>query len=151
MPTFEITRHIDAPRESVWEVVSDAANLADHAPNLSKTEVLAGTGEGMVRRCYNKGGAGWNETCTVWQPGERYTMEVDTSVYPYPLSRMKGTCEVRDQDQGTLLRLRYDYEVKYGPVGSVLAVLLRPSFARTCRKMLDNYERAAFRRAGVAQ
>jgi ribosome-associated toxin RatA of RatAB toxin-antitoxin module len=143
VPTFEAERYIEAPRERTWGVVSDAANLANHAPNLSETEVLGGTGKGMVRRCYNNRGSGWNETCTLWRPGHRYTMEVDTSDYPYPLTQMRGTWEVRDQGEGTLLRLRYDYEMKYGPLGSVLAVLMRPAFARTCRKMLDNYERDA--------
>jgi ribosome-associated toxin RatA of RatAB toxin-antitoxin module len=141
--TFEVERYVEASRERVWEVVSDAANLADHAPNLSKSAVLAGEGEGMVRRCYNAGGDGWNETCTVWRPGHSYTMEVDTSDYPYPLSQMKGTWEVREHGDGALIRLRYDYVMKYGPVGAVLANLLRPTFARTCRRMLDSYERAA--------
>jgi hypothetical protein len=141
VPTFEAERYVQATREHAWEVVSDAANLGDHAPNLSKTEVLGGFGEGMVRRCYNKGGSGWNETCTLWQPGHRYTMEVDTSDYPYPLSQMLGTWEVKDHGSGALIRLRYDYEMQYGLFGAVLAALLRPAFARTCQRMLDSYER----------
>ena len=141
MPTFEAERVVHTTRERAWEVVSDAANLGDHAPNLSKTEVLDGFGEGMVRRCYNIAGSGWNETCTLWQPGHRYTMEVDTSDYPYPLSQMQGTWEVKDHGGGALIRLRYRYEMKYGLVGAVLAALLRPAFARTCRKILDSYER----------
>lgn len=142
MATFEAQRYVEASRERAWEIVSDAANLAVHAPNLSKTEVVAGEGEGMVRRCYNAGGGGWNETCTLWQPGSRYTMEVDTSDYPHPLSQMKGTWEVREHGDGALIRLRYEYVMKYGPLGAVLATLLRPAFSRTCRRMLDSYERA---------
>jgi ribosome-associated toxin RatA of RatAB toxin-antitoxin module len=145
-----VERYVEAGAERVWEVVSDAANLADHAPNLSKSEVIAGDGEGMVRRCYNSGGAGWSETCTLWQPGHRYTMEVDTSDYPYPLSQMRGTWEVRERGDGALIHLRYDYTVKYGPLGALLAILLRPTFRRTCRRMLDSYERAALAtRAGA--
>ena len=141
MPTFEAERYVHTTRERAWEVVSDVANLGDHAPNLSKTEVLDGAGEGMVRRCYNKSGSGWNERCTLWQPGYRYMMEVDTSDYPYPLSKMRGTWEVKERSGGALIHLRYDYEMKHGPVGAVLAALMRPVFARACQKMLDSYER----------
>jgi hypothetical protein len=89
MPTFETSRFVAAPRQRVWEVVGDVAGIATHAPGLSKSEVMAGEAEGMIRRCYNRAGKGWNETCTVWQPGHRYTMEVDTSDYPYPLRAMR--------------------------------------------------------------
>jgi ribosome-associated toxin RatA of RatAB toxin-antitoxin module len=134
MPTFETTRVVAAPRAHVWDVVSDAPGLADHAPNLSASEVLEGSGEGMVRRRYRHAGAGWSETCTLWDPGHRYTMEVDTSDYPYPLRVMRGTWAVEDGPAGTRIRLRYDYEVKYGLAGRALGVLLRPhSHARAAR------------------
>jgi hypothetical protein len=88
MPTFEATRVVTAPRGRVWDVISDVAGLAAHAPDLSASELVEGEGEGMVRRCYNKAGDGWSETFA----------------------------------------------------GRVLGALMRPAFARTCRKMLDSYE-----------
>lgn len=147
MPTFETTRIVSTPRDRVWDVISDVAGLAAHAPNLSASEVLGGEGEGMVRRCYNRAGKGWSETCTLWEPGRRYTMQVDTSDYPYPLRMMQGTWAVEDAQAGTRIRLRYDYELKYGLAGRALAVLMRPAFAHTCPKMLDNYEAALGLRA----
>jgi hypothetical protein len=116
--------------------------LAAHAPNLSATEVVEGEGVGMVRRCYNHAGDGWSETCTLWEPGHRYTMEVDTSAYPYPLREMRGMWAVEDDPRGTRIRLRYDYDLKYGFAGRVLGMLMRPAFVRTCRRMLDSYEAA---------
>jgi ribosome-associated toxin RatA of RatAB toxin-antitoxin module len=142
MPVFEISRVVDAPRERVWEIISDAAGLAHHAPNLSASEVIAGEGEGMTRRCYNHAGTGWSETCTLWQPGQRYTMEVDTSDYPYPLRVMRGTWAVEDEGRGARIRLRYEFEPRYGVIGRGLAVLMRPAFSRTCKRMLDGYEAA---------
>jgi ribosome-associated toxin RatA of RatAB toxin-antitoxin module len=147
MPTFEATRVVAAPRGRVWEVISDVAGLGAHAPNLSASEVVEGEGEGMVRRCYNNAGDGWSETCTLWVPGQRYTMEVDTSDYPYPLRAMRGTWAVEDDSGGTRIHLRYEYEPKYGIAGRVLALLMRPVFARTCRRMLDSYEAALGLRA----
>jgi ribosome-associated toxin RatA of RatAB toxin-antitoxin module len=142
MAVFETSRIVTASRAEVWEVISDVAGLAAHAPNLSASEVVHGSGQGMVRRCYNRSGEGWSETCTVWSPGSRYTMEVDTSDYPYPLRTMRGTWAAEDDPRGTRIRLRYEYELKYGPGGRVLGFLMRPVFALTCRKMLDSYEAA---------
>ena len=147
MQHYQTARKTDAPRADAWAVLSDHSGWGDHAPNLSKSEVVAGSGEGAVRRCYNSAGQGWSETCTLWQPGTRYVMEVDTSDYPYPLSVMRGTFDVDDAGNGSIIRLRFDYKVKGGPAGRVLGLLLRPVFARTCKRLLDSLEQAALSRA----
>ena len=147
MQHYQTARKTDAPRADAWAVLSDHSGWGDHAPNLSKSEVVAGSGEGAVRRCYNNAGKGWSETCTLWQPGTRYVMEVDTSDYPYPLSVMRGTFDVDDAGNGSIIRLRFDYKVKGGPAGRVLGLLLRPVFARTCKRLLDSLEEAAVSRA----
>jgi hypothetical protein len=147
MQHYQITRKIGAPRADAWAVLSDHSGWGDHAPNLSKSEVVAGSGAGAVRRCYNNAGQGWSETCTLWQPGTRYVMEVDTSDYPYPMSVMRGTFDVDDVGNGSIIRLRFDYKVKGGPAGRVLGLLLRPVFARTCKGLLDSLEQAALSRA----
>jgi len=149
MQHYQTARKTDAPRADAWAVLSDHSGWGDHAPNLSKSEVVAGSGEGAVRRCYNNAGKGWSETCTLWQPGTRYVMEVDTSDYPYPLSVMRGTFDVDDADNGSIIRLRFDYKAKGGPAGLVLGVLLRPVFARTCKRLLDSLEEAAVSRAAT--
>ncbi len=147
MQHYQTTRHVSAPRSDTWAVLSDLNGWGDHAPNLSKTEVVAGSQAGAIRRCYNNAGKGWNETCTLWQPGRRYVMEVDTSDYPYPLSVMRGTFDVDDAADGSIIRLRFDYKVKGGPAGRVLGLLMRPAFARICKGLLDSLEQAALARA----
>lgn len=124
MPTFEATRVVTAPRRRVWDVIGGVAGPAAHAPSLSATDVVEG--EGMVRRCFNSAGEGLSETCTLWEPGHRYTMEVDTSHYPYPMRVMRGTWAVEDDPGGTRIHQRYDYELKYGIAGRILGVLMRP-------------------------
>jgi ribosome-associated toxin RatA of RatAB toxin-antitoxin module len=53
---------------------------------------------------------------------------------------MRGTWAVEDDGDGTRVRLRYDYQLKYGLLGRAIGVLMRPAVARTSRKMLDSYE-----------
>lgn len=149
LQTFEIDRYIGAARAHTWEVLSDLDGWGAHAPNLSKTEVIDGAGEGAVRRCYNNAGKGWSETCTLWQPGRRYVMEVDTSDYPYPMRVMRGTFSVADEGRGSRVKLRFDYQFKYGPLGALAGVLARPAFGRVCRRLLASIEAEATARAGV--
>ena len=146
METFHRERHIDAPRAQAWEVLSDLDGWGAHAPNLSRTEVIEGAAEGAVRRCYNNSGKGWTETCTLWQPGRRYVMEVDTSDYPYPMDSMRGTFSVDDEGRGSRVTLRFDYQVKYGILGRIVGVMARPMFSRTCRRLLDSLEAEAVAR-----
>ena len=146
--TFQIERHLDAPRARTWEVLSNLDGWGAHAPNLSKTEVIAGAGEGAVRQCHNNAGKSWAETCTLWQPGQRYVMEVDTSDYPYPMDVMRGTFSVDDDGPGSRVTLRFDYQFKYGIIGRVLGAMARPMFSRTCRRLLDSHEAEAARTRG---
>jgi hypothetical protein len=144
--TFQIERHIDAPRVHAWEVLSDLDGWGTHAPNLSRTEVIEGAAEGAVRRCYNNSGKGWSETCTFWQPGRRYVMVVDTSDYPYPMDLMRGTFSVDDERPGSRVTLRFDYRFKYGILGRVVGAMARPMFSRSCRRLLDSLEAEAVAR-----
>jgi hypothetical protein len=145
--TFVIDRYIDAPRSRTWEVLSDLDGWGEHAPNLSKTEVVDGAAEGAVRRCYNNAGKGWSETCTLWQPGRRYVIEVDTSDYPYPMALMRGTFSADDEGSGTRVRLQFDYRFKYGPLGRLAGIAARPMFARTCRRLLKSIEAESISRS----
>jgi hypothetical protein len=63
------------------------------------------------------------------------------------VSLFRGTFDVDDAGCGSIIRLRFDYQVKDGPAGRVLGLLLRPVLARTCKGLLDSLEQAALSRA----
>lgn len=69
---------------ALWSAVADHQLFGRLALNLHRVEVVEGSGEGMVRRCDAKGGRSWTESCSIWEPGRRHAVEVDTSHYPYP-------------------------------------------------------------------
>ncbi len=148
MSVFEISRSVAAPRDRVWRAVSDVVGYADIAPNISRAEIVRGEGEGMVRRCYDLAGRGWDEVCDSWEEGRRYSMRVVTEApdYPYPLKALHGTWAVTDEPGGSRIDKRFEYEMKFGLLGRAIAQLaLQRQFQRICEELLDNWEDAISR------
>ena len=141
MSTFKIEREVSAPANLVWQVISDVVGYADIAPNLSKAEIISGQGQGMQRRCWDTRGGTWAEQCVLWEEGRRYSMEVDTSDYPYPFAKMQGTWGLTEGTQGVQIQMEFDYTPKYGPLGWMMdKVYIKPAFSRICEKLMDNWE-----------
>jgi ribosome-associated toxin RatA of RatAB toxin-antitoxin module len=142
MQELTVERTIAAPIEVVWQVVSDVVGYAEAAPNLSEARVLAGQGVGMVRQCWDTRGGTWKEQCVLWEEGRAYSFRVDTSDYPHPLDHMQGTWSVQPHTDGTTIHMRFEYQPKYGIVGSALAQLMAPKTAmkRLCEQILDHWE-----------
>lgn len=153
MANFYIEREINAPRDILWKVITDHQLYGEAASNLSKVEVVKGDGEGMHRRCYNEKGEGWNETCILWQEGHIYSFDVDTSDYPYPLSKMQGTWGIKKDGDKHKAYLRFDYEVKYGFIGKIMLNMFANEKVWTdiCNGILDRWEERALALATVNQ
>lgn len=70
-------------------------------------------------------------------------MVVDTSDYPYAFSKMQGTWGLEQTPAGVLIKMRFDYVPKYGPIGWILdRLIIRRSFRRICEKLMNNWEAA---------
>jgi hypothetical protein len=124
---FDLEREVRASAERVWSVVSDVARYAEVAGTLHKSEIVSGEGIGLVRRCEDKNGICWLETCTRWEPGRAYAFEVDTSApgYPLPLRTMRGDFEVERVTEGrSKVRIRFTFAVRGGARHEVLLALL---------------------------
>jgi ribosome-associated toxin RatA of RatAB toxin-antitoxin module len=146
MPSFVAHRVVQAPADLVWAVVADLAGYAQLAPGLSHVEILEGDGQNLRRRCYDSRGRGWNETCTLWEPGHRYRMQVDTTSYPFPLRQLlrsfQGTWSVDPLPQGTRITVQFDAEPRLGPLGRLAVGVMGGKAHRDLTQLLDNYEHA---------
>jgi hypothetical protein len=146
MPSFVADRIVQAPAEQVWAVVADLAGYAQIAPGLSRVEILDGDQEGLRRRCYDHRGRGWNEVCTVWEPGHRYRMQVDTASYPFPLRQLlrafQGTWSVDPVPDGTRITVRFDAQPRLGLLGRLAVGVMGRKAHRDLTQLLDNYEQA---------
>ena len=144
MTSFAADRVVQAPADMVWAVVADLAGYAHLAPGLSHVEILQGDREGLRRRCYDARGRGWNETCTLWEPGHRYQMRVDTASYPFPLRQLlrafQGTWSVDPAPEGTRISVQFDAEPRLGPLGRLTLRAMGGKADRDLTQLLDNYE-----------
>lgn len=115
---FAIERRVNAPADRAWSVVSDVARYAEVAGTLHRSEIVSGSGEvGMVRKCEDKNGVCWTETCARWEPGRAYAFDVDTSApkYPLPLRTMRGDFEVDpDGSSRSTIRIRFTFTARGG-------------------------------------
>ncbi len=141
MSEFKLERLVNASPKVAWSVISDVVGFAEVAPNLSKAEIISGQGQGMQRRCWDTHGGTWTEQCLLWEEDQRYSFAVDTSDYPYPLSKMQGTWGLAEQPDGVLITMHYEYVPKYGPLGWLMDQLyIKLAFRRICEELMDNWE-----------
>jgi ribosome-associated toxin RatA of RatAB toxin-antitoxin module len=124
MTRIEASRLFDAPVGVVWDVVTDSDVYAEVAPNLSSVVILDGGGEGMVRECVDTDGNVWTESCHYWEAdrGFAVTVDVDTSDFHRPFfTRFEGQWKVSEGCDGVLVTVQFDFESRYGPLGSLLS------------------------------
>ena len=120
MQAFEIQRSIKAHANVVWEVLTDHQSFAEISPDITRLESLSGEKLGLVNRFHHKSGKVWDEQCTEWHENRSYTMAVISRDYVLPVSGMKRSCSMEERQKDTLIRLRYEYLPKYGPLGGLL-------------------------------
>ena len=145
MYRIKFSRHIDVPQHIAWNIISDLEKYAHYAPNLSSAKVVSGEGVGLVRRCTDSRGGEWNETCVLWEEGRIYSIQVDTSDYPYPFKSMQGTWGVEPEGDGSKVTMKFEFQPEKDPpmIGWLIYnVMMRPTFKRIGEKLMDNWETA---------
>lgn len=137
-----VHRVVDAPAAVVWRVMNDHPGYAAVAANLSKVEVLEGTGEGMVRRCAGPKGESWTEVCDLHKEGKEFGFQVRTEAedYPNPFSALQGRWGLTERGA----RTEFFIHIKARPKGGWLArqmVLLatKSSFKTVLIELADGW------------
>lgn len=141
------SRAMALPPEAVWPVITDHETYGRLALNLGRVEATGPNGPDLTRTCYDRLGRRWNETCTLWEDGRRFAIEVDTSDYPYPLAVMRGEWYVEPAEGGSVAGMRFEFLPEPGAKGRTFGVLMRLGFGMVVRRILSGWEREARRRA----
>ena len=120
MGSFTTSVRIEAPKERVWEVLSDLGSIYKWNPGIthSYTTSDAATGENAMRQCDLPDGGFLRERAFNWNEGEGFTI----NVYETSLPMKESFVDFRATPEGdaTVVKLKMDYKLKFGPVGALL-------------------------------
>ncbi|SCG61790.1 type II toxin-antitoxin system RatA family toxin [Micromonospora halophytica] len=135
----QASRVLPAPPQRVWPLLTDHDLYGRLAPNLSTAQVISEPDQPLRRRCTDTSGNGWEETCTLWDDGRRYAVEVDTSDYPYPLATMRGLWQVDPDPAGSRVTMRFAYRADATLRGGLFAVVFRPLFRPVLARVFSGW------------
>lgn len=146
---FSMERVVDAPKQKVWNIISDVGNYHEvTAPNISKVEILQGSGLGMIRECSSPEGHSWEEICTLWKPGEAFAFEVNTDRedYPFPLKSLSGLWSLEEVGTNkTRILLDFNYEFRNAFISGYFLSLGMEQATKDTNFLLDNWQAMAER------
>jgi ribosome-associated toxin RatA of RatAB toxin-antitoxin module len=140
---IEASRHLPVPPHRIWPLLTDHQLYGRLAPNLSHVEVISQPGETLRRRCTSTSGQHWQETCTLWDEGRRFAVEVDTAAYPYPITVMRGLWQVDPHPAGSTITMRFALQAKPTIRGGLFVLVMRLMFGPALARIFNGWERAA--------
>ena len=110
MSEFTITRQINAPIETVWEVLHDFGDIQRWSPGVTESELTSEgpVSEGSTRHCDFAPFGGVNERIDRHQPNERLTVNL-YETFRLPISGAVADFNIAPNDDGTMLTLHYQY------------------------------------------
>jgi uncharacterized protein YndB with AHSA1/START domain len=110
LPEFTITRQIDAPVETVWEVLHDFGEIQRWSPGVTNSALTSDgpVSEGATRSCDFAPFGGVNERIDLHQPNQRLTVNIDETSR-LPISSAVADFNIAPHDDGTELTLHYSY------------------------------------------
>lgn len=116
--------HIDALPERVWAALTRLDALHEYDPGVAKSELRTPQREGLgaSRHCDLRGGGWFRERVTVWQPHRELELELHECTLP--VRRLKHHYTLTADGSGTRVDQRQEYELKHGPLGMLLDVLV---------------------------
>jgi len=110
MPEFTITRRIDAPIETVWNVLDDFGDIQRWNPGVSASALTSEgpVAQGTTRHCDFSPFGAVNERIDVYAPNARMTVDI-FETFKLPLSGAVADFNIAPDDDATMLTLRYHY------------------------------------------
>lgn len=145
---IEVASDVDATADDLWEVMTDSDLYGRLAPNLSKVGEFSTGSDGTPtqRRCWDRLGKHWDETCTAWSPGQTYSVRVHTDApdYPYPLRALRGMWSVAPLDPDrSRVTIRFEFDPRPGVAGSAFAASLFASGPAISKRIISGWAKEA--------
>ncbi|MEA2010765.1 MAG: SRPBCC family protein [Actinomycetota bacterium] len=136
MPQFTITRQINAPVETVWEVLHEFGDIQRWSPGVTGSELTShGTvREGSTRHCDFTPFGGVNERIDRHEPNSRLTVNI-FETFKLPISSAVADFNIAPYGDGTELTLHYSYTLNR------MGRMVRGSTDKQMRKGIDGMTR----------
>jgi uncharacterized protein YndB with AHSA1/START domain len=139
-----VQRRMAAPVDSVWAVLADFPNLADHWRGLKATRSIGEQARGLgARRLVRlKPMGSMEETVIKWEDGRTIATKNEPSA-SVPFSQAEATLHIEPDGDGTVARFEYRYLPRGGPLGRVTGPLIDRMLTVQFTSMLSAVEKAA--------
>lgn len=149
MRTVNLSKKIDAPRQVIWDILADFANVADWNEGVKESHSTsdAANGVGATRHCDLGPGGELEETIRQWEPNEHMAISIDSATKA-PIKGGLGTFVLTGDDAGpTLVALKFEYTPKFGPIGNLLGKMLDKQFTKSFHGYFRDLESTATQRS----
>ncbi len=134
-----VTHTIDAPKDRVWELFANYADVASFHPGIEESRAIENVaGVGGSRACEFGGGRGVNEQITAWEDGERITFRA-TEFRKVPLKRMIATFTFEEVNGKTIVVAAWDAAMAGGFLTGWMA---NATMRKAMKEMLAGAEKA---------
>jgi carbon monoxide dehydrogenase subunit G len=121
---------IKAPRQQVWDAVSDFGNVYRMGPTITKSYLTSEKTSGIdtTRHCdFTMMGATVDERITGWDEGKRLEIGFDSWEKMPGMASMSAEFSFADEGENTRLRATMNYELGMGVVGKMMnSAMVKP-------------------------
>jgi len=148
MPEFTVTREIDAPVATVWEVLDKFGDIAEWSPGV-KSSALTSDGpvsKGTTRHCDFAPMGGVNERIDTYIPNQRMTVAL-YETFKLPISSATADFTLAAKDNGTELSIHYSYTLNR--LGRVAKGTTDKQMLNGMTGLAEDLERESKRRAST--
>ena len=144
MRTISVSRDIPASRAAVWGVLADFPNIADWNSGVKKSFSTSESVEGVgaQRHCDLAPAGKLEETVVGWQPEEQLVIRIDSAA-TLPIKTGEVTFSLVEDGDFTATSVDYDFETKFGPIGSLMGPMIEKQLTKGFTGFLDDLEAAA--------
>ncbi len=152
MGTFTTSITINAPVADVWTALAAVGDIYLWNPGVraSHTTSEQTDGLGSTRYCDLGGGNFLDEQVVHWQPKEALTMRVTGTNLPFSKVDIRFT--LAPENDSTAVTVSPIYQLKYGPLGSLLdRVYVRNSYRKGMDALLAGLKDYVEAEPGEAQ
>ena len=139
-----VSRRVDAPSPSVWAVVADFPNLANHWDGLRASRPIGDQrqGVGARRQVDLKPMGALVEEVTAWEEQRTLaTANQPSALVPFKKAEARLTLE--PEGEGTAVEFDYRYVPRGGPVGRLTGPVIDRMLKGNFESMLAAIEEAA--------